>query len=513
MYKDISDTNDTFYVGVYIRLSKEDNLLGLSGSINNQKKLLIDYVKENGYILHEVYIDDGYTGTNFDRPGFIKMIEDIKLNKINMVVTKDLSRLSRDYIGTGEYIEKWFPKHNVRFVALCDNIDTFDNSSNNDIAPFKAVLNDMYAKDLSKKIRTALLTMQKEGKWVGGCTPYGYITDISDKNKLIIHEKEGNIISTIFKMFYSGKNINEIKNYLNEEKIPTFTSSRNRKTKIENKVYWNYSTIKKILTNRLYTGDLVQNRRNRISYKYRKVISNPKEKWIVVENTHEPLVDKEMFFKVQKLLKKNNQRTDKKEIHLLDGLIKCGDCGANIGIKSRDKKNKCYTVCNKYRVNASLKLCTSHGNDYDKLEKDVISKLTNILTNLDFDYIYNNVLKKYNDSSKIQKIKKEIDNLNNEVEKSNELIKKLYIEKLELKITEEFYKDILIKITNDIVSVEDKRKKLIYKENIYKEKVNLKDEVNDFINFKNITRDLLLKLIKTIVIYENKDMDIYLNFK
>ena len=181
-----------YKVAIYIRLSKEDVDRGYdeSESIKNQRTLLTEYVENLGwsYELIDIYIDQGFTGTNFNRPGFQRMIKDIELEKINMVITKDLSRLGRDYIETGEYIEKWFPEKNVRYVSVTDGIDTFaNNNGNNDIAPFKSILNDMYSKDLSKKIRTALHTMQKEGKWVGGKTALGYMKNPNDKNKLIVN--------------------------------------------------------------------------------------------------------------------------------------------------------------------------------------------------------------------------------------------------------------------------------------------------------------------------------------
>ena len=193
-----------FYkVAIYIRLSKEDVEKGFdeSESIINQKSLLTEYVGNLGweYELVDTYIDPGYTGTNFNRPDFQRMIRDIENGKVNMVITKDLSRLGRDYIETGEYIEKWFPEHEVRYVSVTDGIDTFaTNNGNNDIAPFKSILNDMYSKDLSKKIRTALHTMQKQGKWVGGKTALGYVKDSNNKNKLMICEPEADIVRTIF---------------------------------------------------------------------------------------------------------------------------------------------------------------------------------------------------------------------------------------------------------------------------------------------------------------------------
>ena len=194
-----------YKVAIYIRLSKEDIDRGYdeSESIKNQKTLLTEYVQNLGweYRLIDIYIDQGFTGTNFNRPDFKRMIKDIELGKINMVITKDLSRLGRDYIETGEYIEKWFPEHDVRYVSVTDGIDTFaTNNGNNDIAPFKSILNDMYSKDLSKKIRTALHTMQKQGKWVGAKTALGYMKNPNDKNKLVICEPEAEIVKTIFNM-------------------------------------------------------------------------------------------------------------------------------------------------------------------------------------------------------------------------------------------------------------------------------------------------------------------------
>lgn len=199
-----------YKVAIYIRLSKEDADRGYdeSESIVNQRALLTEYVKKLGveYELVDIYEDPGYTGTNFNRPAFQRMIRDINLGKVNMVVTKDLSRLGRDYIETGEYIEKWFPENNVRYVSVTDGIDTFaTNNGNNDIAPFKSILNDMYSKDLSKKIRIALHTMQKQGKWVGGKTAIGYMRDPNDKNKLVICEPEAEIVKIIFNMAIKRK--------------------------------------------------------------------------------------------------------------------------------------------------------------------------------------------------------------------------------------------------------------------------------------------------------------------
>lgn len=522
MYNTLRNIVKEFFVAIYIRLSKEDDSLGESESIQNQKSLLTKYVKEQGYTLVDIYIDDGYTGTNFNRPGFQKMLKDIEDGKVNMVITKDLSRLSRDYIGTGEYVEKWFPLHNVRYVALTDNIDTFLDNSNNDIAPFKAILNDMYAKDLSKKIRTALHTMQSEGKWVGGCPPFGYKVDPNDKNHLVIDEVEAPIVKRIFDMFAGGVRINKIRDTFNNEKMPTFSTTRNRNF-VRNGSngniygYWCNTTIKKILQNKLYTGDMIQNRRSRLSYKYRKIICNPKESWIVVENTHEAIIDKDTFNKVQKLLPKQHQRNDKKELFLLDGLLTCADCGHNIGIRARRANGKSTTVCNYYRkYNKDFRLCTSHGFDYDTLEQGIVNEIKKIIYLVNNDKLESEILKKYQNNNTFDTYRKTKERLEFELESIKNNLDNMYIDKLENKITEEMYERVYDKLKSEMSLKKDKLGEI----NDYLDKVSnhensfsiIKKEVGEFKN-KYPTRDLILKLIKNISIHEDGNIDIYFNFK
>lgn len=521
--------NIVFNVALYIRLSKEDIKEGedkekASESINNQKTFLTEYVKSLGknYILVDTYIDDGFTGTNFNRPAFQKMLKDIELGKINMVITKDLSRLGRDYIGTGEFVEKWFPAHNIRYVAVTDNIDTFTDSSENDIAPFKSILNDMYAKDLSKKIRTALKTMQKEGKWVGGCTPFGYKVDPENKNHLIPDEVEAPIIKRIFQLYLKGKNINQIRNILNDEKVPTFSTTRGRNFKRKGNSgdiygYWCNTTLKKILKNRLYTGDMIQNRRSRVSYKYRKVVNNPEEQWIIVENTHEPLISKEDFQKIQELLPKQSHRSDKKEFHLLDGLLKCKECGHTISIKKKTG-NYSYTVCNKYRkYKSKYNLCTSHAFQYEKIEKGVLETINQLFTGLNPDEIANNLSKKYNANETIDKCQNSIFKLKTEIEKLKTNLDGMYLDKLSNKINEEMYNRIYKKLTEEI---NIKEKQLKEKEEFLNQKKEIKNIYNnllkivkEYLSLKEPTREMIISLIKEINISEKGKIDIKFNFK
>ena len=346
--------------GLYIRLSKEDK----NESIKNQKNLLIKYANDNHFNIYNIYIDDGYTGTNFNRPAFNKLLIDINKKNIDVVIVKDLSRLGRDYIKTGELIEHYFPIHNIRFIAITDNIDTITDNANIDIAPFKYILNDLYAKDLSKKIRSARKTMQELGLWTGGCIPLGYMQSKKNKNKLVINQKEAIIIKKIYHLYLNNNSINDIKKILTKEKIPTFNKIRKHKNNL-----WTNQSIKKILTNHIYIGTLIQNKQQRLSYKYRKIINNNQKDWIIFENAHQPIITLDEFNQVNKTLNIKQNRYDKLEIKLLDNLLYCHECKHHLAI--RRQKNKYYLCCNNYRYNKNN--CTSHGFSYKILENDIIN--------------------------------------------------------------------------------------------------------------------------------------------
>ena len=215
-----------FKVGMYIRLSRDDGNIE-SDSVVSQRNLLKQYANENNYNITEEYVDDGFTGTNFDRPAFKKMIKDIELGKINMIITKDLSRLGRDYIGTGELIEKYFPDKNVRYIAINDGIDTFIDNTNNDIAPFKAIMNDMYAKDISKKVKSSLRSKMKDGLYVSGRCPFGYIKDPTNKNHLVVSVEQANVVKLIFNLALKGSTYHYIAQELTKRKIKTPASYYN----------------------------------------------------------------------------------------------------------------------------------------------------------------------------------------------------------------------------------------------------------------------------------------------
>ena len=297
--------NIDYKVGIYIRLSKEDEekeKYSESESIQNQRVLLMQYIKENKLNFVSEYVDDGVSGTSFDRPGFNKMIEDIENGKINMVITKDLSRLGRDYVQTGLYTETYFPEHNVRYSAILDNIDTGLDSANNDIAPFKSILNEMYAKDTSKKINSVLQSKRQQGEYLG-TAPYGYKKDPDNKYHLIIDEEAAEVVRTIFRKFLEGMGTMQIADYLSEQKIPIPSdyNKRNRGNKTITYGLWAQSTVRFILSNEIYTGTVVQGKRKKVSFKSKKFVDVPEENWIRKEDMHEAIISKDDFKRVSRL--------------------------------------------------------------------------------------------------------------------------------------------------------------------------------------------------------------------
>lgn len=293
-----------YKVALYIRLSKEDNKKGESESISNQRSILRRFAENKELTEVEEYIDEGFSGTTFNRPAFQKMIKDIEDKKINMVITKDLSRLGRDYIGTGHYIEKYFPENRVRYISVLDGIDTGIESVTNDITPFKSVLNDMYAKDISNKIKSVKHNKQDLGLFIGGKAPFGYKLDKKYPNKLFVDNEAKPVVERVFREACKGKSCMAIAKELNLEK--TLTPSQyavlhgSKVAKVSTK--WADARIREMLLNEVYIGNMVQGRMKKVNYKSKKNIRLPREQWKIIEDTHEPIIDKTTFFKAKEML-------------------------------------------------------------------------------------------------------------------------------------------------------------------------------------------------------------------
>lgn len=354
-------------VAAYLRLSKEEFYGDKnSNSISNQKQIIDSYIKEkNNLKLINYYIDDGYSGTDFNRPGFKKLLVDIKEKKVNTIIVKDLSRLGRNHIEVDNYLENIFPMMNVRFISIIENIDSYENpeSLDNYIVPIKNLMNDAYAKDISKKVKSVLKNKKVNSEFVGAFAPYGYKKNPDDKHKFVKDMETSYYVLLIFNSILKGKTSGEIANELNRRNI--LIPARHIREKVLGKgsddinEKWNAKMINRILKNRTYIGDLIQGKKKVESYRNHKLINTNEDEWIITKNHHEAIISEEKFNKVQEIIENNNARINKDgKVDLFYGYLKCGDCG------SKFKKSGEYYYCESY---ARYKKCTKHSVNRNKL--------------------------------------------------------------------------------------------------------------------------------------------------
>lgn len=513
---------------MYIRLSREDGDKQESESISNQRKILQRYVKENNLNYIKEYVDDGISGTTFDRPGFCKMLQDIENQNINMVITKDLSRLGRDYIKTGFYIEDYFPKNNVRYVAITDGIDTYIDSTNNDITPFKAIMNDMYAKDISKKIRSVYKEKQKSGEYLCSIPAYGYKKHTIIKNKLIIDDQVRAIVEKIFDMYANGHGTVEIAKYLNLNQILSPTGYRKTgivqdKSKIG--YNWNEVTLCNMLKNEVYIGNTIQNKKSVISYKVKKIKNVEKENQIRVNNTHEPIIDRDVFEKVQCIIEKKGTNSKLKYNYLLRGLVYCYHCKRKLQIvlKKNAKKNAKshpYITCS----NAKEHGCYPLNMNYEKFEKHIIyivKKICQIYAKKDIFYsIYEEYQNKTHNTE--EEYKKNLEKINQAINDINSNLDKMYIDKLNGILQEDDYIRVSQKLSLEREKLNQQKQELEQKIIIVKDTIeNNKPEekkkeldklIDNFLKFEKIDKIFLYRLINKIEIEKDKNVYIYFNF-
>lgn len=373
-------------IAMYLRLSKEDGDKDESDSISSQRALVSDYVRrniKNGEIIGE-FVDDGYTGTNFKRPRFKEMIDLADKGEVNCIIVKDLSRFGRDYIGVGEYLEKYFPLKDIRFIAINDGYDTESATSNDDfIMPIKNIFNAQYSKDISKKVKSSFRSLQSEGKFVGAFACYGYIKDPKDRHKILIDEPAAQVVQEIFSLYNRGMGKISIARKLNDKNVPCpseykrlngMNYTNGQRTELTK--YWTYSTINNILKNEIYIGNMVQNKsiRKTVRGKARK---NDEDNWIVIEGTHEPVIILKDWNIAQELLKRNTRQIDfEQNVGLFAGYIFCGNCGramSKITNKYKSKTVRTY-ICGTYKRYGE-KTCKRNAVKMDFLEKLVLDKL------------------------------------------------------------------------------------------------------------------------------------------
>ena len=531
MYNTLPISNQktkSFRVGLYMRLSREDGDKEESSSVTNQREMLKRYVseQENFFIVKE-YADDGYTGTNFDRPGFKQMIEDIEAGIIDTVITKDLSRLGRERLGVGHYTEIYFPEHNVRYIALLDNIDTYMDAGMNDMAPFKGVINDMYVRDISKKIRSSLIERKKAGNFLGVTAPYGYQKDPNNKFHLIINEKEAEVVKRVFRLYLEGNGLTRIAQILTKDGIPVPGESRDigktRRTALYSS--WKQTTIRRILDNRVYLGELVQFKRRKINYKSKRRITVPEEERYICRGTHEAIIDEESFNAVQNILKKNKSFKGSKHDYLFKGLLFCSECGARLNVTYSNYALKRYgeyrytTICYSYsRLYSDI--CTRHSNSIPELEEVLIKHIKEVCSR----YINENLQDELISMAKKQKQfelkqitnEKKLETLEQKISDIGLYIKNLYMDKVKGVVSENDYVSLVADFTKDRDNLIKEKEELIKIINNQKlqidETAKIEKLAKEFLSLEKPTKQLLNELIEKITISENKEINIYFKF-
>ncbi len=436
-----------------------------------------------------------------------------------MVVTKDLSRLGRNYVQSGLYIETYFPEHEVRFVAILDNIDTAYDTSNNDIAPFKSILNEMYAKDTSKKINSVLQTKRNLGEYLG-TAPYGYKKDPQNKYHLIIDEEAAKTVKLIYKKYLEGYGTMQIADYLSKQKIPIPSDYNKRKkgNKAISYGLWQQSTVRFILSNEIYTGTIVQGKRKKVSFKSKKFINLPEEDWIKVENMHEAIISKEDFERAKKIITATKGTRIIQNDYLFKGLLKCSDCGGYIGIKSPDKNGNIYGRCQKNARYSKFNICTPHSFNYQVFEEQIIKVLKEICKQYTNKTKLEEIAKKTKiNKTETQNTQKQIELLTQEISKETKKLEIMYEDRLTEIITPEEYIKKANKIKETIKKHEETIKELKNQQTNQKNEKETETKLNkliqEFLNMTKPTKEIIREFINKIEIHNDKQIDIYFNFK
>lgn len=504
---------------LYARLSKDDDLVGDSNSIVHQKEMLAKYAKEHGFTNIEFYVDDGFSGTNFNRPDFQRMMADAEEGKISTVIVKDMSRFGRDYIMVGYYTEIYFSNLDIRFIAINDNVDS-NIQTENDLTPFKNVFNEWYARDTSKKIRAVFKAKGNSGKHLTTNPPFGYKKDPNDKDKWIIDDEAAATVRRIFQMYVDGYRISEIGHKLTEEKVETpilYYMNRGIKTNARSEYpeIWDLMSIKYILSQTAYAGHTVNFQTAVKSYKTKKQIRLPKEDWIIYRNTQEPIIDEKTFETVQQMRKVKRARTKYNEPNMFSGLLYCADCGNHLTIQrvARNRKMDNFS-CATYRKKKKG-LCSCHRilvSDLETIVKEDLQKVCEYVFLHEKEFTDEYLSGSKRETVKFQsKTKAELKRLSERQEEIGRIVRKLYEDNVNNRITDERF-DFLAK------SYEDEGNELKTKINELKNALasSVQDEeklskflkvVKSYTGIEELTPEILNSFIEKIYIGKTEKYD------
>ncbi len=519
---------------IYVRLSKDDGDKAESNSITNQKDLINEYLKHYDDIkIVTTKVDDGYSGVNFERPAFLEMMEEIKKGQVNCVVVKDLSRFGRNFEDTGKYLEQIFPFLGVRFISVNDRLDSTKKDSANDglIIPFKNLINDAYCRDISIKIKSQLEIKRKKGEFIGAFATYGYLkgnqvdseSGIS-KHKLVIDEYAALVVKDIFKWRISGQSMLRITEKLND--LGILSPAEYKKSiglnfsttfKVYSKSKWSENAVRRILTNEIYIGTLIQGKTGKPNHKIKKAIKKDRSEWDIIENNHEPIISKDDFYLVSEINKQDTRIAGNREtVYLLSGVLKCADCGYNMIRKSTTSKDKkyYYYVCVNNKGN---NVCSSHSIKFELVEHIVERSVKNEIEKMV------EVEKLFKTATVLPSKDYELDKLNKYLLSQQEELAKY--ERYKTSLIDKYVSDIITKddynefketYTNNIFEITESIDKIKTKINEVSFGSNEKNSlVESFLQYKNskeLSREMVITLIDEVLVYNDKSIEIKYKF-
>ena len=507
---------------LYLRLSRDDGDKEESGSITGQRELLRDYISQHPELReYAIRIDDGFSGSTFERPGFQKMIEDVKAGRTDCIVVKDLSRFGRNYLDAGEYIEKIFPFLGVRFIAVNDNYDSLGERKSSDdlIIPFKNLINEAYCRDISMKIRSQLEIKRKNGQFLGSFAAFGYLKDEQDKNKLVVDQYAADIVRDIFKWKLEGISPQDIADALN--KLGVLSPMEYKRSlgmkyttsfKTSAKAAWSAGTVIRILKNPIYTGVLIQGKETTPSYKVHKRIAKDKSEWTVIEDSHEAIISGIDFDSVQKVLKCDTRRSpDDKAVGLFSGMLFCGDCGASMVRKTvpAGEKKYVYYVCSAHKQDKS---CSPHRMRDTALEEIILDSLRqHIREVVNMSELLNITDTAPLRTAQAQKVQRQLDKKREEYEKLQKLLMSLYENLTDGVIDREEYARLKASFTARADEAERQMDALRESLNDIRSHGTENVWMNEFIKrqeLASLDRAVVVALIDKILIYSNDVVEI-----
>lgn len=507
---------------LYCRLSRDDELQGDSNSIKNQKAMLKKYADDNGFRNTEFFVDDGYSGTNFDRPDWQKLMCLINDGKVGTLIVKDMSRLGRDYLKVGMYTEMVFPNADVRFIAINNGVDS-NNQTENDMTPFINIFNEFYAKDTSRKIRAVFKAKGQSGKPLSTNPPYGYIKDPNDKTRWIVDEQAADVVREIFHLCVQGYGISQIAKDISNRHImnPTAHAKANNITIPDNRQYagdyiWADSTVSHMLSRPEYLGHTVNFKTYRKSYKQKKQLKNDPSEWQIFENTHEAIIDQETFDIVQRIRDGRRRVTPMGEMPILSGMVFCADCGAKLyQVRHRGwEHSKEYMVCATYRKRGK-DMCTSHQIRNYVIEDfllDGIKNLTAYVREHENEFLEMVTKKSRADSDlHLHKIQRELEQSESRIKKLDLIIQRLYEDNIEGKISDDRFIKMSENYEKEQKQLESRtselRKEIANEQNNSANADSFLKLVHKYTDIQELNAEIIREFVEKIYVYKAEKVD------